>query len=220
MSNKDGDSSETSTPAPVPAPVISIGHMSVKPPPFYRKSPETWFLQLESQFVLAKITSSSVKFHHVLAVLPEDIVAELSISSSTDYNQLKSTVIDHLRENKHTMIQQALSDVSLGDKRPSRFVHEIKRSFTDIGLTPDDAIIKTKLLSALPVQIRSALVGHDSVSLEQYAAIADSMLSVAQPSANTFYVGNVNQKYSQKLEASKKNFTCETILRESAPESV
>jgi len=157
----------------------TIGHVSVKHLPFYHKSPEVWFLQMESQFALAKIKCTTVKYHHILAALPVDIACNLSIGTEQDYEKLKGEVLNSLRENKHSLIEKALSAVELGDRRPTQLVTEIKRRFTDIGLPIDDNIIKSRLLSALPCHIRSALVGHDSVSVDQYAAIADSMLAVA-----------------------------------------
>jgi len=61
------------------------------------------------------------------------------------------------------------------------------------------------MLTALPSHIRSALVGHDSVSLEQYAAIADSMLAVAQRPINSF-IGAIDSKDSNNYSR-KQNFT-------------
>ena len=156
----------------------SINHMAVKAPPLYLKSPGTWFKQLESQFVLAGITKSETKYHHVMAALPETIASEVIDNAST-YEALKEAILDNLKGNKHELINQALSAMTLGDKRPSQLVTEIKRRFEDIGLAVDDAIVKSRLLSALPANLRSALVGHDDCTLEQYSKIADSMVAVA-----------------------------------------
>ena len=68
--------------------------------------------------------------------------------------------------------------MTLGNKRPSQLVVEIKKRFADIGLTAQEDLIKSRLISAVPATVRTALVGHDDVSLEQFAKIADSMLSV------------------------------------------
>ena len=95
----------------------------------------------------------------------------------------------------HQLIDEALSTIQLGDKRPSQFFVEIKRSFSEIGMTPDDSIIKSRLLYALPTHLRSALVGHDSVSVEQYGQIADSMLAVTgMPLLSPFTVAQVQQE--------------------------
>ena len=69
--------------------------------------------------------------------------------------------------------------MTLGDKRPSQLVAEIKWRFEDIGLAVDGAIVKSRLLSALPTNLRSALVGYDDCTLEQYSKFADSVVAVA-----------------------------------------
>ena len=172
----------------------SLQPVSVKPAPFYKRSPETWFRRLESQFSLAKITNPETMFHHVLAVLPEDLACDLDFPEK-DYESLKEKVLDYLKANKHELIEQALSTLDLGDKRPTQFVTEMKRRFSEIGIKADDDVVKSRLLKALPAHLRSALVGHDSVNLDQYAKIADSMLAV---SVQTSPFINVNQVSSDE----------------------
>ncbi|GFX89741.1 retrovirus-related Pol polyprotein from transposon 297 [Trichonephila clavipes] len=56
------------------AATASIARVSVKVPPFWRANPEIWFSQMESQFVLAGITTEIMKFHHVVSALqPEEL---------------------------------------------------------------------------------------------------------------------------------------------------
>ena len=74
--------------------------------------------------------------------------------------------------------QQAWINRKSGDRRPRQLVAEINWLFPEIGLTADDTIIKSRLLSAFPPCLRSAYVGHDESPLNQYAKIADSMLAV------------------------------------------
>jgi len=175
-----------------------VGHISVKPIPFSNKCPEIWFLQMESQFALAKITKAETKYHHVLSSIPIEVAGNLSISANQDYDELKKQILDGLKENKHTLIDKALSAIELGDRRPTQLVNEIKRRFSEIGLPIDDNIVKSRLLSSLPCTIRSALVGHDSASLDQYAAIADSMLAVAgNPVSNFVGAVNADNRHSQ-----------------------
>jgi len=178
----------------------NISHVAVKPPPFYTKSPSTWFKQMESQFHLAKISASSTKFHHVLSCLPENIVCELPLDDMVeDYEILKKSIIESLSANKHERIDQALSAVPLGDKRPSAYVTDLKRKFSDIGLTPEAEIIKSRLVSALPSNIRAALIGHENESLDSFAKIADSMMAVIGNSTHPYHVGAIEEgrKFSQ-----------------------
>lgn len=195
VADPHGQMGDTSSECTVNVPTATIGHVAVKPPAFYRQSPSVWFKQMESQFALGNITKSETKFHYILSALPEDVARNLSLDEGLDYGKLKETVLNSLKANKHQLIDEALSTIQLGDKRPSQLVVEIKRRFSEIGMTPDDSIIKSRLLSALPAHLRSALVGHDSVSVEQYGQIADSMLAVAgMSSSSPFTVAQVQQE--------------------------
>ncbi len=176
--------------SPPAAPLVS--HIAVKPPPFYKKSPETWFRQLECQFCLGRVSSSQTKFHHTMAALPEDIACDVDPAIST-YEDLKKAVLDALRANRFQLIEEALAAVQLGDRRPAQFVVDIKRRFSEVGLKADDAVIKSRLLSALPPALRSALVAHEAVDVDTFAKIADSMLAVTA-SSSPFAVCRVENK--------------------------
>ena len=170
---------------------FSLAHVSIKAPPFYHKSPSIWFKQLESQFHLAKITNDLTKYHHVLSVLPENIVCNLTLDEAQGYKKLKKDVIDNLTANKHQLIDEALNTISLGDMRPSIFVNELKRKFSEIGLPPEETIIKSRLLAALSPQTKTALVGHDNEKLDAFAKIADSMMAIVGTTTSTFNIGSI-----------------------------
>jgi len=163
-----------------PAPkIVPLSHVAVKSIPFSTKHPETWFRQMESQFHLARVSSKITKYHHVVAALPEEVIYNIPADIGEDYELLKQNVIESLKGNKHQLIEQALGSVSLEGKRPTQVINDIKRRFADVNITPDEALIKSRLLTALPQNIRAALVGHDNEPLDNYARIADSMLAVA-----------------------------------------
>lgn len=174
-------------------PSSAIAHVSIKPPPFYRKSPETWFRQLESQFALANVTAPRTQFHHALAALPEEIACDID-PDLTLYDELKESVLTFLRANRFQLIEEALASVQLNDRRPAQFVTDIKRRFAEVGLKADDAVIKSRLLSALPSTIRSALVAHEDSDLEKFAKIADSMLAVTATDLPSMVCG-VQRRY-------------------------
>ena len=67
----------------------------------------------------------------------------------------------------------------MGDERPTQLLVEIKRGFAEIGIAPDNAIIKSRILSTLLPNIIAALVGHDSAAPDDYVKNADIMLKVA-----------------------------------------
>jgi len=178
---KMGDEISDTNVSGIVASTESVARVAVKAPPFYRKAPETWFRRLEAQFALAGITQQETMCNHVLAVLPEDIACDIEADVIT-YDDIKSKLVNNMKANKHKLIEEALEKMDLGEKRPSQLVSEIKRKFADIGIKAEDEIVKSRLLTALPHHLRSALVGHDSCSLEQYAKVADSIMAVADTS--------------------------------------
>jgi len=56
---------------------LSLTRVSVKLPTFWTDSPEVWFLQAEAQFGIKRVTTSLTKFHHCVAVLPQDVAIRL-----------------------------------------------------------------------------------------------------------------------------------------------
>ena len=182
-----------------------VARIAVKPPPFYRKSPETWFRQLESQFSLAGVTSQRTQFHHALAALPEEIACDLD-PELTSYDELKEAILASLRANRFQLIEEALASVQLNDRRPAQFVIDIKRRFAEVGLKADEAVIKSRLLSALPSSLRSALVAHEDNDIETFAKIADSMLAVTA-SGTPFVVRGVHDRApAHQRTSDSKNF--------------
>ena len=167
--------------------------VSVKPAAFYKQSPNVWFKKMESQFALANITKSETKYHHILASLPEDVAMNIDLDCEKKYEVLKEAVLASLKPNQHELIDQALRRVELGDKRPTQMVGEIRRRFSYIGLEVEEEIVKSQILTAMPHTIKSALVGHENLGVDEFSKIADSMLSVAasQTSSNPFLIGAI-----------------------------
>ena len=84
MSDTEKNSASSST-------SYDLGHVAVKAHPFYKKSPDTWFRQMESQFYLAKITSTETKFYHVLASLQKDVAECILYNAASSYKNLKKS---------------------------------------------------------------------------------------------------------------------------------
>lgn len=193
--------SDTETAAPSPF----VARIAVRPPPFYRKSPETWFRQLESQFSLAGVTSPRTQYHHALAALPEEIACDLD-PDLTEYDDLKGAVLASLRANRFQLIEEALASMQLNDRRPAQFVIDIKRRFAEVGLKADDDVIKSRLLSALPTSLRSALVAHEDTDIDTFAKIADSMLAVTASETPFVVRGVQSDRATSRPRPDNKSF--------------
>ena len=85
-----------------------VNRVSIKPPMFYRSNPSVWFRQMASQCVLANITQSTTKFHHILAALPKDVAINLP-SVVITYDKLKEQICSIYTKSRQELIEEALA---------------------------------------------------------------------------------------------------------------
>ena len=166
------EQSETLLPA-------AIARVAVKAPPFWRKNPEIWFRQMESQFVLAGVTAEVTKFHHVVSALqPEElaIVGDLvlTIPAENPYTTIRSRLCNQYADSKEEQLRELISGMQLGDKKPSRLLLEMK---SKAGTMAED-LLKTLFMQRLPPHVQQILaISNDK--LEKLAEMADSIMSLA-----------------------------------------
>ncbi|GFU54985.1 uncharacterized protein NPIL_505081 [Nephila pilipes] len=55
-----------------------ITHVAVKPSPFWKHKSALWFVRLETQFDLAKISLNTTNFNYVLSAVDSDILDSVS----------------------------------------------------------------------------------------------------------------------------------------------
>lgn len=136
-----------------------VNRVSVKVPPFWPEQPEIWFAQVEAQFGIARINSDNSKFNTVVAAIESGVLAQVSdaiLNPPEDgkYNHLKACIIERYCDSEQKKIQKLISDIDLGDKRPTQLLNELR------GLAKgkiNDDFLKTLWLQRLPAQTRAIL---------------------------------------------------------------
>jgi hypothetical protein len=151
---------------------INITHI-----PFSRRNPSVWFKQLEAHFKMHNLRSERTMFYAAFSSLPGDIIADVDIEGES-YCALKKVVLSQNSKSKTEQIEEALGQCTLGDQKPSLFIRSARKKLEDIGLTPTDEILKTRLLNALPHDGKVALTGHQTLPIDQFAAVADSIYKI------------------------------------------
>lgn len=167
---------------------FSNSHVAVKPPVFDENSSARWFAVLESQFVLGHISSSSTKFHHVLANLPLQVANKIpdDVFTCNVYETLKNAVIGLFARSPSELFDTIMAKDNVLPTKPSIYLQEIRRIGTQLGL--HDNFLKMKFLKALPDSIRPMLIIYQASSLEELARVADTLLEYSpQPSVNSSY---------------------------------
>lgn len=192
MPNQDEGSLLTSGASQDSVSSVTAG-VAVKPPPFDETSVTRWFTIIESQFVLAKITVSSTKFHHILSNLPLRVINQLSdeVINSSDYGELKQSLISLFTRSKPELFDSLVNQNNIMCDRPSTYLRELRKIAAQLGV--DDSFIKLKFLKALPSSIRPLLVTYEeSSTLEELARVAETLLAYGSSNASVNNSANVS----------------------------
>ena len=159
--------------------------VAVKPPIFDETPVTRWFTVVESQFILAHITISSTKFHHILSNLPLKVINQLSdeVISSSNYEQLKKALISLFTRSKPELFDSLVNKNKIMCDKPSTYLRELRKIAAQLSV--DDSFVKLKFLNALPSNIRPLLVTYDdSTSLEELARVAETLLAYGSNNKN------------------------------------
>ncbi|XP_036317848.1 uncharacterized protein LOC118732849, partial [Rhagoletis pomonella] len=156
---------------------MMVNKVSVKVPPFWPEHPEIWFAQVEAQFSVAGVSTDSSKFNTVVAAVESNVLAQISdaILNPPDngkYDNLKRRIIDRYCESEQKKTQKLLSDVDLGDKRPTQLLSELSELAKNKVSTE---FLKSLWLQRLPVQVR-AILQASNADLPDLAKLADKIL--------------------------------------------
>ncbi|GFX38970.1 retrovirus-related Pol polyprotein from transposon opus [Trichonephila clavipes] len=175
----------------------SIGRVSVKVPPFWRENPEIWFSQMESQFVLAGITTEITKFHHVVSALQAEelgIVGDILLNPPAvkPYATLRIRLCSQYVESEEQRLRGLISGMQLGDRKPSRLLLEM-RSKADSRISEE--LLKSLFLHRLPTHVQQIL----AISNDQLAEMADGIMAVANPTPSVHVIDTEKQDLQTML---------------------
>ncbi|XP_044728132.1 uncharacterized protein LOC123291779 [Chrysoperla carnea] len=160
-------------------PTPSIDRVSVKLPPFWKTRPQYWFVQAEANFHLANITSDSSKYNYVISVLDESVFDHVgniltNPPETQRYETLKKQLLSAFTDNERMRIRKLLTDLSLGDRKPTHLLQEMRQLAGD---HLDEDFFKSLWLQRLPHHAQTILAASNE-ALPQLAKMADSIMEV------------------------------------------
>ena len=135
--------------------------VALKLPVFWPDSCESWFINAESQFHLKNITSSTTKFHHVVASLPQkeiDNVVDIirNPPAADPYGVLRSCLLQTHSLMDYARCESIMSLPLSGDMLPSALLSRMR------ALLPIEhqecLFLRYAFLRQLPADVRSHLV--------------------------------------------------------------
>uniref|UniRef100_A0A182S003 DUF7041 domain-containing protein n=1 Tax=Anopheles funestus TaxID=62324 RepID=A0A182S003_ANOFN len=141
---------------------------------------ETWFVCLEAAFYVNGVKLDRHKFKAVIVALGtrakffHSAIAKCNKSeTSVRYDTMKQAVIQCFRPTENQRLTSLLSGVSLGDRKPSALLSEMRR-LGEEGCF--DNVLTNIWLRALPITARSIIAAMPSASLDDQAKVADKIL--------------------------------------------
>lgn len=155
-------------------------------PPFWSQQIHLWFVAIEAQFQLRKISADTTKYYAVVARLDQDslITVENIISNppETDkYAALKEALTNHFAIPQERRFKMLLSGMELRERRPSELLAEINRLG---GNHLDAAFVRTIWLDRLPLQIQLALTATGELDNAKLAQTANKLMEIQRNSEN------------------------------------
>lgn len=190
---------------------MMVNRVSVKVPPFWPERPEIWFAQVEAQFGIAGITTDVTKFNTVVAAIESNVSSQISDAILTPpadgkYENLKKCMIDRFCDSEQKKMQKLLSDIELGDRRPTQLLSELSNLAKD---KVSEDFLKSLWLQRLPGHVR-AILQASNANLIELAKLADKILEVNDyrqvNSVNTAQSGATISEINQRMARLEKNF--------------
>ncbi|KAJ8721881.1 hypothetical protein PYW08_004283 [Mythimna loreyi] len=178
---ESGSSSAHLQDVPLSSQHIAGISLALRVPPFWRDKPRLWFITFEAATRDLK-KSESQKAQMVIAQLEKEDIEQIcdllyNPPAENQYTVIKERLISVYEESDGKQLQKLLSDMELGDQKPSQLLRRM-RSLAHKKV-PDNTL-RLMWMNLLPAHVRSVLVVSDTISketaLEELAKLADKMM--------------------------------------------
>ncbi|XP_055928009.1 uncharacterized protein LOC129959211 [Argiope bruennichi] len=188
-----------------------VSHLSVKIPPLWRNNIKLWFIQVESNFALAKISNDLTKYNHLIASIdPETLsaVADILLAppDTNKYDALKTRLIAEFSASENEQIRRLLSELHLGADKPSQLLRKMRE--LGGGTSIKDDFLKTLWLQRLPSEMQAILL-ISSEPLDNLANMADKIAEVRISSSDVsaFAVSRGAESTAMRKASTRDEFT-------------
>lgn len=145
---------------------------------------EAWFSSMDYWFSASGIFDDGQRSDTILASIDPNVLVQLQESMREappqgKYEFVKTKLIAHFADSEQRKLNRLLSEMPLGDKRPSELFHEMKRV---AGNVLGEAALKGLWAQRLPEAARPVIAASTGTSNE-FTKIADSIIDALAPRA-------------------------------------
>ncbi|XP_041982767.1 uncharacterized protein LOC121735862 [Aricia agestis] len=160
--------------------VLRVG---IRLTPFWPEEPALWLTQVESQFVLSRITSDETKFYYLISQLDHQYATEvkdiiMNPPATDKYSKLKTELIKRLSASAEKRIKQFVMHEEIGDRKPSQFLRYLEGL---AGPSVTKEFLANVWSQRLPQSIQTVIASQVKLPLDQLAELADKIYDIAPP---------------------------------------
>lgn len=160
--------------------------VSLKLPAVWTDDIETWFVQVEAQFQIRKISDETTKFNHVVSAL--DYATASRVKSlirnppPKPYTALKVALQQKFLPTEYERAAAINAISSLGDQKPSQVMEKMLHL---LGESSPGLMFRFHFLRILPDFVRNTLSLSKETDCERLAAEADRIFLIGRPSSSS-----------------------------------
>lgn len=186
-------------------------------PPFWRDRPRLWFITFEAATHDLKKGQAQLAQLVIAQLEKQDIeqISDLLYNPPAEkyYDALKARLISVYEESEGRQFQKLLSEMELGEQRPSQLLRRMRDLARD---KVPDSTLRLMWMNHLPSHVRSVLVVSDTISktaaLDELSLLADKMMEQSQEVSAVSLLPSNNQTPSPQPK-SDTQYLVEEIRR-------
>lgn len=161
----------------------AIKSIRVPMPQIVPDNMELWFIQIEHWFKVVGIISDNQKFSTVVSALDAKLLQQVfnivrNPPPTNRFQAIVDAIVHNFAESEQQRIQQLISGIQLGDRKPSHLLNDLRRASGD---SQDEKLLKGLWMKRLPVEVQICLETV-STPLSKLAELADTVM-------DTFRIG-------------------------------
>lgn len=162
---------------------VPLVYARVKVPTYSNTHVEAWLSSMDRWFAASGILDDTVRYDTICATIDSNVYAQLTepLHACPEYGKyefVKRVLIAHFADSEQRKLNRLLSEMPLGDKRPSELYHEMKRV---AGNVLGEAALKGLWAQRLPETVRP-IVAASTGPAADYIKIADTVVDALVPS--------------------------------------
>ena len=153
-----------------------VGAVTVNVPAFFDLDPVLWFMYLEAEFVIHRITVEHMRFSILLSKLPKEVASQIRdflVASIGDrsYESLKEAVLKAVTPSEKSRLEQLFRGLPAGNRKPSLVLSEMRQLLGSTKM--DENMLRELWMQRIPVNVQAILAPSRNHSLLEVAEIAD-----------------------------------------------